>query len=123
MPVYSFDMMYNIFKRLYANQRHIPTEVPANKFWEYVRLVYKDIENLLMEEDEYYFNATDDIQQCKEYKFSQKYRECPFINYIDKMYAPDNPKKKAENKKREKQRKLFEKNFSEMIINLYNISG
>lgn len=121
MPVYSFDMMYNIFKRLYTNQRHIPTEVQANKFWEYVRLIYKDIGDLLKEEDEYYFNGIDNAKKFEKDSFFHAFNTCPFIDYINDMYTSDK-KTDAQKKKQEKRKNLFESNFSKMIECLYNSS-
>lgn len=81
MPVYSFDMMYNIFKR--ANQKKIYTDVANyDQYWNNLKRFYDDIGELLSAEDKFYFPKE---EKCREGKFYKAYSRCPFIDYINKV--------------------------------------
>lgn len=104
MPVYSFDMMYNVFKRYYQN-RTTSHQVPDEEaIWENVKEVYKGIGERLNEEDWFYYtNEENDAEDKKNQdaggKFFKYYRESPFIDYIE-QYGAD---------------KKFKDRFTEML--------
>ncbi len=104
MPLYSFDMMYNIMKRCYQRRGLLPVAVGQDSFWDYVNKVYASIGDLLKAEGEFYF--ADGEGQPAAYSFNRfwrAYEECPFIEYINKL----------EQNKRLKKR--FKDNFKDMI--------
>ena len=87
MPVYSFDMMYNIFKRYYQ-KRETSLNVPNEEaVLENVKEVYKGIGERLREEDRFYYTnkENDNVnmeEQGKEGMFYTYYQNSPFIDYI-----------------------------------------
>ena len=108
MPLYSFDMMYNIFKRQYKNQKRLPAWITQDNAWDYAKSVYDGIGELLKREDEFYYSdaagkITDDT-----YRFYKAYAESPFIVYVSNMEG-----EKA---------KFFEEQFGFLLIRLANNS-
>lgn len=101
MPLYSFDMMYNLFKRKYKNQEPIPTAVKEEKFLNYVLQVYIKFGELLEKEDAFYFS--DGQGEIVKYKFYKNYIESPFIKYMQKLVEDETEKGK------------FDENFRKMI--------
>ena len=109
MPIYSFDMMYNIMKRQYQNHRVIQETVDVTDFWIYVKNVYDGIGELLKKEDEFYFSNADGIMQNERYKFYNAYQDSPFISWIT-MIETDLEK-----------REWFKEQFAQMILSLAQI--
>lgn len=83
MPMYSFDMMYNIFKRRYQQQAEMPKAVAPNKYWSYVKSVYEDFGHLLGKQDEFYYEASKERK--KSYRFQNAFMECPYIKFINEL--------------------------------------
>lgn len=104
LPLYSFDMMYNIFKRRYQQQGIMPHSVPEDKYWDYVRIVYDDLGALLKEEDNFYFKNDDDMldesseTDAATHSFYQNYIESPFIKFIIELDNEDERTKKRKEK-------------------------
>lgn len=101
MPLYSFDMMYNLFKRKYKNQEPIPTAVREDKFLNHILQVYEKFGELLKKEDAFYFsNGHGEIIK---YKFYENYIKSPFIEYLQELAKDETEKGK------------FDENFRKMI--------
>lgn len=88
LPLYSFDMMYNILKRRYQTQGPMPTGVIIPELWGYIKKVYLDLGNLLQEEDEFYFGKDADGVG-KDIRLYNAFRECPFIQYVMDIFKMD----------------------------------
>lgn len=84
VPLYSCDLMYNLWKHAYQNQGVIPVAVRGSDFWEYVKKAYSDVGNLLKCEQEYYFQGEN--SKNRRFHFHQAYNECPFIDYINQLH-------------------------------------
>lgn len=108
MPLYSFDMMYNIFKRQYKNQKRLPASIKTDNAWNYVRTVYDDIGKLLKCEDEFYYSDADGEIKEEEYRFYRAYAESPFMTYVNNMT--------------EEEEELFKKRFGDLALILANSS-
>lgn len=99
MPLYSFDMMYNVLKRQYQRQGVLMAAVPRGKFWGHVENVYDGIGRLLMEEEKFYLSAgRDGTVPANLDAFAHAYRESPFIHYIKNL--GNSPERKKQFKKR-----------------------
>ena len=85
LPLYSMDMMYNIIKRQYQDNRLIPENVEAFDWLLYVKEVYKGIEKQLKQEDEFYFSNLDGKLQEDDFRFYNAFKTCPFIAWLDKL--------------------------------------
>ncbi|MCI8949001.1 MAG: hypothetical protein HFG49_03030 [Lachnospiraceae bacterium] len=105
MPLYSFDMMYNIMKRCYQHRGLFPVAVGIDHFWHYVKRVYVSMGNLLRAEGAFYFSDGEKGLEADSFnRFWRAYEECPFIDYINKL---------DENSRL---RTLFLDNFKQMIL-------
>lgn len=103
LPLYSFDMMYNILKRRYQNQELMPKGVRIPESWEYIKKVYFDLGKLLQEEDEFYFGKnTGDLG--KDIMLYSAFHECPFIRYVMEIFKEDT-----------RLGEMFKSRFNEMI--------
>ncbi len=85
MPVYSFDMMYNIFKRQYQYGYRKELVTSPAELWIHIKRMYYDIGLLLKEQDMFYH--TDSPGKAAELdeqnaEFFRKYMGCPFIDYV-----------------------------------------
>ncbi|MGM9927802.1 MAG: hypothetical protein ACI4E3_02640 [Candidatus Fimousia sp.] len=94
MPIYSLDIMYNIFKRQLINTRIYEASVNASALWNYICKVYKDIGDYLEQEDKFYFSnlngdfnqeLNDEDNMYRKNRFSKAYKECEFIKYVNKL--------------------------------------
>lgn len=82
MPIYSFDMMYNVLKRVFQNYSMKSEFVQPDEVWNYVEVVYDRIGELLEKENEFYFpkiNRKKDNSQ-----FYYAYINSPFIDWLKK---------------------------------------
>lgn len=83
MPLYSFDMMYNILKRVGLYNSKKASAIHLYSFPSYLHDSYVKIGDLLKAEDEFYFS--DLGGKVQEYRFSDNYNLCPFVrNFIKK---------------------------------------
>lgn len=94
LPLYSFDMMYNIFKRQFQNKRKENKVVNPTLFLNYIIQVYQGMGNWLKKEDEFYFSNVNQKIDNKDYHFYRYYHECPFLLYIDRLKTNTVLKKK-----------------------------
>lgn len=99
MPVYSFDMMYNIFKRINQNKERYGEVATSDKYWENIERFYDHIGEILEKEDEFYF------PESKQKGFCYKYKKSPFISFIDELKKEENSEDKV----------TFEKHFEDML--------
>lgn len=99
MPVYSFDMMYNIFKRINQNKERYGEVATSDKYWENIERFYDHIGEILEKEDEFYF------PESKQKGFCYKYKKSPFISFIDELKKEGNSEDKV----------TFEKHFEDML--------
>lgn len=76
MPVYSFDMMYNIMKRKYQNMSIRNDDIYYKVFWKALDKFYLEVGQLLKQQDKRYFNELNT-------PFYDAYIESPFIDYIE----------------------------------------
>ena len=81
LPIESFDMMYNIFKRCYQKLELMPLYV--HDILPYIMRVYKEVGQNLQAEDEFYFSNADGTLLPSDKGFYKPYVECPFISYMD----------------------------------------
>lgn len=103
LPLYSFDMMYNILKRRYQTQELMPEGVRIPDLWGYIKKVYLDLGKLLRDEDEFYFGKdVDSLKEC--IKLYNAFYECPFIRYVIEIYKEDT-----------RLGEMFKSRFDEMI--------
>ena len=89
VPLYSCDLMYNLWKHAYQNQGIVPVAVMGIDFWEYVKKAYVNIGTLLKCEEEYYFQNENLQNNHGNYRFHfyQAYINSPFIDYIFKLQS------------------------------------
>lgn len=111
MPFYSFDMMYNIFKRKYQEQGYLPSVVEGEDFWKYVKKTYDAIGCLLSREDTFYFSNANGETKDENSMFFRAYQESPFISYINELENEDNVNLKEE----------FESHFINMMLSIAQI--
>lgn len=118
MPIYSFDMMYNILKRRWQNQGTIPAAVKPKEYWSYVMEAYMGIGELLKAEEEFYFGDITNDDKVKKnddtgklHWFYQAYMECPFIQYVMDLELEGN----------EARKKKFENRFCNMLMSIVAI--
>lgn len=81
LPIYHFDLMYNILKRTRRNAiEQNPDAIEKKDLFTYIQKIYDDIANQLQEQINFYslsVSTDDDIlKQCA------KFRKCPYINYF-----------------------------------------
>ena len=116
LPVYSFDMIYNLFKRQYQNLGLMPDSVYINDFWIYIKECFKEFGKLLEDEDKFYFSTLSeerindgDIKNVEidsnNKWFFNAYNDSPFIHMIHEM----------ENKELES---YFKKQFVNMLYGM-----
>lgn len=81
LPVYHFDLMYNILKRARRNAKEQnPEAIEKKDLFTYIQKIYEDIASQLQEQVNFYSSSVsinDDI--LKQYA---KFRKCPYINYF-----------------------------------------
>lgn len=98
IPIYSFDMMYNIFKRINQNKERYKEAALSEDYWENVERFYDHIEEMLKKEDEFYFT------EAGHKSFCDKYKSSPFISFIRNLD--------------EKSKANFAKHFGDMLSNI-----
>lgn len=131
MPIYSFDMMYNVLKRQGQNPEKLPAAVRPEEYWSYIMRAYQGIGQLLKDEEAFYFGDMETNTDKKEppctscrawYQggaetkdnkegnlFYQAYAECPFIQYVKQL---------EDNKKRKEK---FDGRFRDMMMSIVAI--
>lgn len=120
LPLYSFDMMYNIFKRMYLRQGILPPSVQKENYWDYVKKVYNDLGELLKEEDNFYFTGQNNkknevTEKNKEtsHDFYYKYTRSPFIKFITEL--------EEDNERSRRKKEKFAEAFIDMIRTMANL--
>ncbi len=109
MPIYSFDMMYNIFKRQYQNYMPDLPMAKLDEFWGYLQQVYEEIGDLLRQEDEFYYsNGAGEMDQ-HSYHFYRAYKDSPFLAYLQTIQKNDALSKE------------FQERFTDMISSIAQI--
>lgn len=111
LPVYSFDMMYNIMKRRYQSQDLMRNAVEVKDLWQYVKRVYLDLGTLLNDEDKFYFGGNLEHQKGNT-KLYNAFHECPFIRYTTEILEKDT-----------KFNEIFQKQFSCMITEILQVAS
>ena len=87
MPIYSFDMMYNLFKRQYKKSGSPKMVDNTKDVWANIKKVYNGIGKRLKEEDSFYFPNVETYSEGTYNTFFEKYNMCPFIDYVSKNDA------------------------------------
>ncbi len=116
LPVYSFDMIYNLFKRQFQNLGLMPDSVYINDCWIYIKECFKEFGKLLEDEDKFYFSTLSDERindgnignveiDSNNKWFFNAYNDSPFIHMIHEM----------ENKELEN---YFKKQFVNMLYGM-----
>lgn len=84
LPIYSFDMMYNLFKRCYLNQEVLGViKNPEDFLPSILKLLESRIGTLLEKEEKYYY------QTKREKQFYDHYKGNPFLKYIERVNADE----------------------------------
>ena len=103
LPVYSFDMIYNLFKRCYLNQ-DVPyiIKFEGNFLPSILKLLIEKIGRMLEKEAEYYYKVKED-EPMPENQFYSYYEENPFLEYLKAL------------EKDEVLNNIFEKRFRDIV--------
>lgn len=90
LPIYSFDMMYNLFKRCFLNQTHHSIIRYDGRFLPSIlHLLENEIGEMLKKESEYYYKLSDNSIVANEHFYSY-YKNNPFLQYLKKVEADNN---------------------------------
>ena len=103
MPIYSMDIMYNIFVRQSQNRETMIGVSDIRHFWKYMVKVYEEIGIMLKAEDEFYYSDNINNIDFSKTRFYKAYNECPFISYINAL------------KTNRQLNEDFEKHFTDMM--------
>lgn len=117
LPVYSFDMIYNLFKRQYQKKVLKMDSVSIDNYWFYINECFEDFGELLQYEDMFYFSTLseeklnsgndEDVEIDSDNKyFFNAYNGSPFIQMVHEI--KDN--KKLEN--------YYLRQFKEMLYGM-----
>lgn len=117
LPVYSFDMIYNLFKRQYRKKGLKPDSVPIDNCWFYINECFEEFGKLLESEDKFYFSTlseeklnSEDIKDVRidsdNKYFFNAYNDSPFIQMVHEI---------KDNKELEK---YFFRQFKEMLYGM-----
>ena len=103
LPVYSFDMIYNLFKRCYLNQ-DLPYIIKfEGKFLPSIlKMLTEKIGSMLEKEAEYYYKVKED-EPMPENQFYSYYEKNPFLEYLKAL------------EKDEVLKNIFEKRFRNIV--------
>lgn len=106
LPVYSFDMIYNLFKRQYQNLGLMPDSVYIDDCWIYIRECFEEFGKRLEDEDKFYFSMLseegindgniENVEIDPNNKwFFNAYNDSPFIQTIHEMEKDENKELKG----------------------------
>lgn len=83
IPFYNIDMLYNIEKRIKAeNEKRYPNGIGKEMIFESILQDYDLLEEQLNKEDEFYRDEYPKGEFSKHKTFVDIYRNCPFIQYL-----------------------------------------
>ena len=115
MPLYSFDMMYNIMKRQYLKVKPYNgfKVVDSHGFLNSLLKTYEDLYKSLSKQDEFYFCFDEMSKNNKERHFLAKtFEKSPFIEYMFSVYNS------IVNKKEDNRIDYLETFFSNLALNV-----
>lgn len=110
LPVYNFDITYNLIKRLVASCKEENVGyIGSDDTFSYVQKLFEEIANKLKEIDKFY-NGINDNTICN---FEKIFLECPVVEEIFKRYpVVEGELKKEKEKEKEKLYKSVLNNFT-----------
>lgn len=88
LPVYSVDLMYNVFKRVRRNaKRNNPLEIERHEVFRYVRRIYHDISEQLKKQDDFYATYYIDYGEIESEALEAPslyttFTTCPYVAYF-----------------------------------------